>query len=102
MLHFFALLLLVMGGQAATSTTSCRCRPTDPCWPSPEAWEQLDMDVGGNLETPKHPLNACLGTSADPAGPECQGQLQQFGSAPFFLSSQSGATQSSGGQEFKG
>ncbi|KAI1214326.1 putative oxidoreductase [Annulohypoxylon truncatum] len=28
---------------------SCRCRPREACWPSDEAWNQLNVSTGGNL-----------------------------------------------------
>ncbi|KAL4748733.1 hypothetical protein BDW72DRAFT_205344 [Aspergillus terricola var. indicus] len=30
-------------------SSSCRCFPDDPCWPSPEEWEKLNASLFGNL-----------------------------------------------------
>lgn len=30
-------------------TQSCRCIPTDDCWPATEEWGQLNDTVGGRL-----------------------------------------------------
>ncbi|KAH3009360.1 hypothetical protein KXV73_007410 [Aspergillus fumigatus] len=45
-----ALLSLTFAALAlASSNSSCRCRPHEPCWPSPQEWNALNSSVDGNL-----------------------------------------------------
>ncbi|GFF88015.1 6-hydroxy-D-nicotine oxidase [Aspergillus udagawae] len=45
-----ALLSLAFAALAfASSNSSCRCRPHEPCWPSPQEWNALNSSVDGNL-----------------------------------------------------
>lgn len=30
-------------------STSCRCRPWEPCWPSGDLWQTLNSSIDGNL-----------------------------------------------------
>src|SRR5580700_7009923 len=41
------------------STAIRRVRPSDPGWPSKEAWKRLNDAVDGNLIQVDFPLNAC-------------------------------------------
>jgi hypothetical protein len=49
-------------GQPATPSANSavrRARPSDPGWPSKEAWKRLNDAVGGNLIAVEFPINAC-------------------------------------------
>lgn len=41
--------LLSSGNAATVSNTTCRCAPTDSCWPSAKDWAVLNNTVGGRL-----------------------------------------------------
>ncbi|KAI0848995.1 putative oxidoreductase [Daldinia vernicosa] len=50
--YFLAALVGLLGWRAVNLTTprlSCRCRPSESCWPSDEAWSQLNISINGNL-----------------------------------------------------
>jgi hypothetical protein len=34
---------------AVSNTTTCHCLPTQSCWPSPQAWSQLNATLTGHL-----------------------------------------------------
>ena len=38
---------------ALGSSQNCRCLPSDPCWPSGEEWQALNVSVGGRLIIPQ-------------------------------------------------
>src|SRR5438045_1202467 len=40
---------LVVTISATSTAKSCRCRPSDPCWPSHAEWTSLNKTVNGNL-----------------------------------------------------
>ena len=72
-----------------------RHRPGDPGWPSREAWDALNREVGGRLLPLGNPLAPCL---AAPSGAECAALLRQLRN-PFFLGDHPGLTQTSGWAE---
>ncbi|KAF3258158.1 hypothetical protein TWF217_005850 [Orbilia oligospora] len=41
------------------SQQSCKCRPSDPCWPAPNDWNQLNDTVNGHLIRTTPPGIAC-------------------------------------------
>ncbi|OJD15980.1 hypothetical protein AJ78_03812 [Emergomyces pasteurianus Ep9510] len=45
---------------------SCRCKPDDPCWPSPHQWKRLNESVQGNLVTVRPVGNVCHAPNFDP------------------------------------
>ncbi|KAI1801860.1 putative oxidoreductase [Daldinia bambusicola] len=50
--YFLAALVGLLSWCALILTTphlSCRCRPGEPCWPSSEEWNQLNISIDGNL-----------------------------------------------------
>jgi len=63
-----SLLGLCRRGMLANSTIR-RVRPSDPGWPSEEAWKRLNDVVGGSLIRVDFPLNACI---SSPQGAECR------------------------------
>jgi FAD/FMN-containing dehydrogenase len=69
-----------------------RVRPGEPGWPSPEQWQSLKAQVGGNLVKPAGLYAAC---ATDAAGSDCTGALKEL-SNPFFIGDQAGGTQVSG------
>jgi FAD/FMN-containing dehydrogenase len=69
-----------------------RCLPTQPCWPSLEAWQQLRASLTGKLEAPQHPLQSC---GIDPASPTCAVAIDNLKN-PFYIQDQPGGTQSLG------
>ena len=53
MVRLFSLSLLITGALSAPSYgvngTECRCRPSEPCWPSDADWQSLNETVNGQL-----------------------------------------------------
>ncbi|OTB14166.1 hypothetical protein K445DRAFT_23947 [Daldinia sp. EC12] len=50
--YFLAVIVGLLSWRVLIFTTphlSCRCRPREPCWPSDEAWNQLNISINGNL-----------------------------------------------------
>lgn len=45
----FISLPFVSSQAAAASRPSCRCLPTDSCWPKEDKWAKLNQTVGGRL-----------------------------------------------------
>jgi len=41
--------LLAGGGAVPSHTSRCRCRPSEPCWPSTSEWQSLNSSIDGNL-----------------------------------------------------
>jgi hypothetical protein len=77
-------------GPAGSSTR--RVRPSDSSWPSPESWEKLKQDVGGQLIPVQPPLAACANGSDAAACQEVIKNLQN----PYYIGDQPGATQTTG------
>jgi FAD/FMN-containing dehydrogenase len=69
-----------------------RVRPSDPAWPSPAAWDELNRAVGGRLVKVEPPLAACASGTDSTA---CRDMLKALRNA-FFIGDQPGATQSTG------
>ena len=69
-----------------------RVRPSDPGWPSADAWAALKARVGGRLIPVTSPLAPCASAPASPACAARIGELQN----PYFISDDPGATQTSG------
>jgi FAD/FMN-containing dehydrogenase len=69
-----------------------RVRPSDPGWPSKEAWKRLNDAVGGNLIPVDFPINACLssGQSAD-----CKTLFTNVKN-PYYIGDNPGITQTLG------
>ena len=91
--------LLLASGLAAAAEAAPRLaapprrrRPSDPDWPSAQAWAALGAAVGGGLVKPISPYGPC--ESAD-TGPACLSHLKELRN-PFYLGDQPGGTQVSG------
>merc|ERR1719295_519487 len=41
-----------------------RCRPKDPCWPTPEQWQGLNASVNGRLLIPENIVQPCIVVSS--------------------------------------
>jgi FAD/FMN-containing dehydrogenase len=69
-----------------------RVRPTDPGWPSPARWAELDRQVGGQLIRVRSPLAACVENRESAPCAELAEQLAN----PYYLGDEVGLTQSLG------
>ena len=69
-----------------------RARPSDPAWPSPALWEQLNQQVGGHLIKVPPLLDAC---ASAPGGAGCEDVLRNLRN-PYFIGEQPSGTQTSG------
>ena len=49
LLAFIPPILLGYGFRSTPATTSCRCFPSEPCWPSPAEWNAFNETIGGKL-----------------------------------------------------
>src|SRR5580693_3560781 len=69
-----------------------RVRPSDPSWPSKEAWKGLNEAVGGNLIQVDFPINACTSSlqSAD-----CKTLFANVKN-PYYIGDNAGITQTLG------
>jgi FAD/FMN-containing dehydrogenase len=86
-----ALLPLSPRGLFAGSV-SRRLRPSDPGWPSKEAWKKLNDAVGGNLVPIDFPIKAC---TSGPGSVECA-QLFANLKNPYYIGDNPGVTQTLG------
>jgi hypothetical protein len=69
-----------------------RVRPSDPGWPSKQAWKSLQDAVGGNLTAVEFPIDAC--TNA-PQGEACQSVFANLRN-PYYIGDSPGVTQTLG------
>ena len=69
-----------------------RVRPSDPGWPSKEAWKRLSQAVGGNLIPVDFPLNACA--SSSPSA-DCKTLFANLKN-PYYIGDSPGITQTLG------
>jgi FAD/FMN-containing dehydrogenase len=76
----------------ATAAPFRRTRPGDTGWPTPQQWDALNAEAGGNLSKPSALFATCSG-NAD--GPDCVAATKELGN-PFFIGDQAGGTQVSG------
>lgn len=76
---------------AATGATLQRVRPSDPAWPSSQAWQQLGHDVHGRLFTVTSPLESCRQGMDKP----CNDVLKELKN-PYFIGDEPGLTQTLG------
>ncbi|KAH8725916.1 hypothetical protein GQ44DRAFT_826355 [Phaeosphaeriaceae sp. PMI808] len=51
--------------RALPTAKPCRCRPSDPCWPSHAEWQQLNRTANGNLQLLKPVGAVCHGSQYD-------------------------------------
>ena len=84
------ILLPLLPRRLFANTGFRRRRPSDPGWPSPSAWKQLDEAVGGNLIPVNFPLSATDPTSA--AATLLSKDLRN----PYYVGDQPGLTQTLG------
>ncbi|MCW5589838.1 MAG: FAD-binding oxidoreductase [Legionellales bacterium] len=75
-----------------TSTHLCRCTPSENCWPSTQAWQQLQKQLTGKLIKPIALMDAC---NNDPAAQSCQDAIK-LSKNPFVIQSNPGNTMSQG------
>lgn len=45
--------------ERSSSTNHCRCRPSDPCWPTTDQWSALNSSINGNLVSVRPVADAC-------------------------------------------
>jgi FAD/FMN-containing dehydrogenase len=69
-----------------------RLRPSDPRWPSAEAWETLNRAVGGRLTRVETPLSSCR----EPPDAQACADLFKELKNPYFIRDQVGVTQTLG------
>jgi FAD/FMN-containing dehydrogenase len=69
-----------------------RVRPSDPGWPSKDAWKRLNDAVGGNLIAVDSPINACL---SSPQSADCQTLFTNLKN-PYYIGDNPGVTQTLG------
>ncbi len=58
-------LVLAAGGFASPESCRCRCRPTDPCWPSQSEWQKLNNTLAGHLQAVRPVASVCHDPSFD-------------------------------------
>jgi FAD/FMN-containing dehydrogenase len=75
-----------------TPHVSCRCLPSQPCWPSEKDWHQLKIKLKGKLVKPKLGIADCY---TDANSQECSNALKDIKN-PFYLESIPGGLQSQG------
>jgi len=75
-----------------TSPAIRRVRPSDPGWPSKEAWKRLNDAVGGNLIPVDFPIIAC--TSSSQSG-DCKTLFASLKN-PYYIGDNPGVTQTLG------
>lgn len=69
-----------------------RVRPSDPGWPSKEAWKRLNEAVGGNLIPVDFPISACVSASQ---APDCKSLFSNLKN-PYYIGDTPGLTQTLG------
>ena len=69
-----------------------RVRPSDPGWPSKEAWKRLNEAVGGNLIPVDFPINACMSSSQSA---DCKTLFANLKN-PYYIGDNPGITQTLG------
>jgi hypothetical protein len=74
------------------SSAMRRVRPSDPGWPSQEAWKRLNDAVDGNLISVDFPINACV---SSPQGTDCRALLPNLKN-PYYMGDSPGLTQTLG------
>lgn len=74
------------------SPVTDRVRPSDPGWPSKEAWRRLNHAVDGNLIPVDFPVNACLSSSD---GADCRAFFANVKN-PYYIGDSPGVTQTLG------
>ncbi len=77
---------------AFTASAFRRCRPSDPDWPSPAAWKELQRSLSGDLIPVNFPLSV-LKTAPD--SPSARALYRHL-SNPFYIRDQPGLTQTLG------
>lgn len=71
-------------------TTQCRCRPDEPCWPSPQQWNSLNQSVGGTLHSVRPAALECHDPNYDEVVCNATSELS---SQSTWRTSQPGAVQ---------
>ena len=69
-----------------------RVRPSDPGWPSQQAWKRLNDAVGGNLIPVDFPIQTCISSSQ---GADCQTLAANLKN-PYYIGDTPGLTQTLG------
>jgi FAD/FMN-containing dehydrogenase len=69
-----------------------RIRPSDPEWPTPARWGELNQQVGGQLSRVEFPLAVCSKASQ---GAECEAVFKDLKN-PYYVGDQAGLTQTCG------
>jgi FAD/FMN-containing dehydrogenase len=81
----------VLANQSKQSPPSY-CLPKQSCWPTKVQWDELNKQVHGHLLQGNSPLSPCI---TAPKSTLCREVLNKLKN-PYFIESQSGATQSNG------
>jgi len=87
-IQVFTLLLLAEGGRATASSQRCRCRPSETCWPSAEAWQSLNSSIDGNLVAVRPFAHVCHDPTYNKG--ECQ-TVKRMSNDSVWLSANPGA-----------
>ncbi|AXA34315.1 FAD-binding oxidoreductase [Francisella adeliensis] len=75
-----------------SSGSSCRCLPSDSCWPDKDKWLSLKKSLKGDLINPSAALNSC---STDSQSKECKSDISKTKN-PFYMQSASGRSENQG------
>jgi FAD/FMN-containing dehydrogenase len=73
------------------ASAKSRLRPSDPGWPSPQAWKRLNDSVGGNLIPVDFSFNGCVSA---PQSQGCADLLTNIKN-PYYIGDTPGLTQTS-------
>ena len=87
-----ASLATVLPRRLVASPAIRRVRPSDPGWPSKDAWKRLNDAVDGNLLPVEFPINACLSSSQSA---DCKALFANVKN-PYYIGDNPGITQTLG------
>jgi FAD/FMN-containing dehydrogenase len=87
-----SVLVTLLKARRSSPKSFRRVRPGDPEWPSADAWEDLNVQVGGRLQKVSDPVVACR---ADPYGKACKDFFANLRN-PYYILDHANLTQTSG------
>ncbi|KAI0479882.1 hypothetical protein F4859DRAFT_530027 [Xylaria cf. heliscus] len=68
------------------SANSCKCVPSDPCWPSTAEWDSLNVTISGRLIQSVPPAVVCYPSRQEYDQKACEDILQQWTTEGFYSS----------------
>ncbi|OTB06265.1 hypothetical protein M426DRAFT_72332 [Hypoxylon sp. CI-4A] len=82
-LHFIVRVVLLAAQSVIAEASSCKCFPSEPCWPSAVEWESFNKTIDGKLIEARPPGSVCYTSEPGYNQTACESIISNWTAADF-------------------